>query len=183
MFDHSSTPSDLPQDDFCFAVPSLPIDKRHLEQLLKDVLKVIETGEELLATHRYERHVMENDLLEWREDSDRPMEANLGYAPDKRLPQLIKLGIERKATFMRIAQLLGKNIDGLSEEEAATSAVDAVEELRRQIGVPARIRDIGGTEDQLAVFAEKTFTMKRLRWVIPRKSTLADFEEILRQAF
>lgn len=39
MFDHSSTPSDLPQDDFCSAVPSLPIDKRHLEQLLEDVVE------------------------------------------------------------------------------------------------------------------------------------------------
>jgi hypothetical protein len=39
MFDHSSTPSDLPQDEFCSAVPSLPIDKRHLEQLLEDVVE------------------------------------------------------------------------------------------------------------------------------------------------
>ncbi len=75
MSDHSFTPSDLPQDDLCFAVPPLPTNKRHLEQLLKDVLKVIGTGEKLSATHRYERHVMENDLLEWRENSDRPMEA------------------------------------------------------------------------------------------------------------
>ncbi len=100
------------------------------------------------------------------------------------LPYVMRFNLpERKATFGRIAQLLGKNIDGLSEDAAATSAIDAVEELRHQIGIPARIRDIGGTEDQLPVFAEKAFTMKRLRWVNPRKSTLADFEEILRQAF
>ncbi len=100
------------------------------------------------------------------------------------LPYVMRFNLlERTKTFARIAELLGQDVSGLDEEEAAESAIAAVEQLRREIGIPEKIRDIGGTEDQIPTFAEKAFTLKRLQWVNPRKSTLADFEAILRNAF
>lgn len=100
------------------------------------------------------------------------------------LPYVMRFNLpERKKTFARIARLLGEDIDGMSEDQAAERAIAAVEKLRGDIGIPARIRELGGTEDQLPLFAEKAFALKRLQWVNPRKSTLDDFVAILKAAF
>ncbi len=100
------------------------------------------------------------------------------------LPFVMRFNLpERKATFARIAELLGEDTSGLDEDAAAERAITAVEKLRAAIGIPQRIRDIGGREDQLSTFAEKAFAIRRLQWVNPRKSTLKDFEDILRAAF
>ncbi len=100
------------------------------------------------------------------------------------LPFVMRFNLpERKATFARIAELLGEDTSGLDEDAAAERAITAVEKLRAAIGIPQRIRDIGGSEDQLSTFAEKAFAIRRLQWVNPRKSTLQDFEQILRTAF
>ncbi len=99
------------------------------------------------------------------------------------LPYVMRFNLpERKKTFGRIAALLGADVAGLDEDAAAEKAISQVEQLRRDIGIPQRIRDIGGTADQLATFAEKAFALKRLQWVNPRKSTIEDFQQILRDA-
>ena len=67
----SSAPSAVSQDDPCGAIPPLPTNKYHLEQLSRDVSKVIEAGEELFKAHKYECHVVENDLIDWQENSER----------------------------------------------------------------------------------------------------------------
>ena len=100
------------------------------------------------------------------------------------LPFVMRFNLpERTQTFARIAELLGEETGGLDESSAAERAVAAVEQLRRDIGIPQNIREIGGREDQLPTFAEKAFELRRLQWVNPRKSTLQDFEDILRAAF
>ncbi len=100
------------------------------------------------------------------------------------LPYVMRFNLpERKATFARIASLLGEDVNGLNEDQAAEQAIVAVEKLRRAIGIPERIRDIGGREEQLPTFAEKAFQIRRLQWVNPRRSTLEDFNAILRSAF
>ena len=58
-----------------------------------------------------------------------------------------------------------------------------MEDLRRRIGIPERIRDLGGREEQLPDFAEKAFALDRLKGVNPREATLEDLEQILRAAF
>lgn len=57
------------------------------------------------------------------------------------------------------------------------------EDLRRQIGIPLRIRDLGGREEQLPGFAMKAHALDRLTGVNPRKVTVKDLEQILRDAF
>ena len=100
------------------------------------------------------------------------------------LPYVMRFNLTaRKKSFVSIASLLGQEVEGLSADEAAHSAIKAVEDLRRRIGIPERIRDLGGREEQLSDFAEKAFALDRLKGVNPREATLEDLEQILRDAF
>ena len=100
------------------------------------------------------------------------------------LPFVMRFNLpERRATFARIAALLGEPTTGLDEATAAGLAISAVENLKRAISIPERIRDIGGREDQLVRFAAKSFAIKRLMMVNPRQPTEADLLGILREAF
>jgi alcohol dehydrogenase class IV len=89
----------------------------------------------------------------------------------------------RVPEFAAIARLLGENVTGLSDALAADRAVTAVEKLRTDIGIPARLRDLGAKESQLREFAEKAFGIKRILRVNPRAVTVDDLEGILRAAF
>jgi len=100
------------------------------------------------------------------------------------LPYVMRFNLpERKPTFARIAGLLGEDTSGMNEEDAAELAITAVERIKREIGIPERIRDIGGAPIQLPLFAEKSFAIARLRWVNPRVSTQKDILSILASAF
>jgi alcohol dehydrogenase len=100
------------------------------------------------------------------------------------LPYVMRFNLPaRKKAFGRIASLLGRDIAGLSIDEAAHSAIEGVECLRSRIGIPERIRDLGGREDQLSGFAEKAFALDRLKGVNPREATRKDLEQILRDAY
>ncbi|HEY2415303.1 MAG TPA: iron-containing alcohol dehydrogenase [Pirellulaceae bacterium] len=88
----------------------------------------------------------------------------------------------RKAAFAKIAALLGENVNGLSEDVAAERAVVAVERIRAAIGIPRRLRDLGVRREQLPIFAEKAFAIKRLMDTNPRQPTQADLLEILERA-
>jgi alcohol dehydrogenase class IV len=100
------------------------------------------------------------------------------------LPHVMRFNLEaRPAAFARIAALLGENITGLSETEAAHRAVEAVDRLKADIGIPARLRDLGVTQEQLPLFAEKAFALKRILRVNPRPVSQADLEKILRSAW
>ena len=81
----------------------------------------------------------------------------------------------------RVAAQLGGA--ALSQEAAAERAVAAVEKLRLAIGIPPRIRDIGGTREQLPAFAAKAFAIKRLLAVNPRPASEADLLGILEAAY
>lgn len=100
------------------------------------------------------------------------------------LPYVMRFNLpERQAAFARVARLLGEPVDGLSEAAAAACAITAVEKLKRAVGIPDRIRDIGGREEQLPRFAEKAFAIKRLLLVNPRRASQQDLLEILRAAY
>ena len=99
------------------------------------------------------------------------------------LPFVMRFNLPlRQREFARVAQLLGQDVSGLAEAAAAERAVTAVEELKRRIGIPERLRDLGTQESQLAGFAEKAFTIKRILRVNPRPVTQADIEAIFRAA-
>ncbi len=89
----------------------------------------------------------------------------------------------RKPAFAKIATLLGENTAGLSPDAAAERAIAAVERIRAAIGIPLRLRDLGVKREQLAGFAEKAFTIKRLMNNNPRTPTQQDLLAIYEQAF
>ena len=100
------------------------------------------------------------------------------------LPFVMKFNLpQRRAKFARIAKLLGEDVQGLDEEAAAQKAIDAIVQLKKDIGIPERIRDLGGKEAQLPGFAEKSFQIKRLMDLNPRTPTQADLLAMLQDAF
>jgi alcohol dehydrogenase class IV len=100
------------------------------------------------------------------------------------LPYVMRFNLPvRLREFATIAQLLGEDVTGLEEEQAAERAVAAVERLRADIGIPARLRDLGVRPEQLRPFAEKAFGIKRILRVNPRPVTVADLEGILQAAY
>ncbi|MBC7854766.1 MAG: iron-containing alcohol dehydrogenase [Pirellulaceae bacterium] len=100
------------------------------------------------------------------------------------LPYVMRFNLpERKAAFARVAELLGEDISGLTEDSAAERAITAVDRLRSEIGIPHRIRDIGGKRNQLPEFAAKAFAIKRLMAVNPRRASEADLLGILEAAY
>ena len=100
------------------------------------------------------------------------------------LPYVMRFNLPaRIAEFKRIAQLLGEDTTGLTDLEAAERAISAVERLRAAIGIPQRIRELGGTREQLPLFAQKSFAIKRLMVLNGRCPTEADLLGILQAAY
>jgi alcohol dehydrogenase class IV len=100
------------------------------------------------------------------------------------LPYVMRFNLPvRQSTFARVAALLGENVCRDDEAQAAEKAIAAVERIKRQIGIPTRIRDLGGTAEQLAAFAAKAHAIQRLRWVNPRDASEEELLAILQAAF
>lgn len=100
------------------------------------------------------------------------------------LPYVMRYNLPtRKAAFARIAACLGENVVGLSEDSAAERAIAAVERIRKAIGIPERLRELSVKHEQLPLFAEKAFAIKRLMNTNPRRPTQADLLAILEEAF
>jgi alcohol dehydrogenase len=100
------------------------------------------------------------------------------------LPFVMRFNLPaRRREFANIARLLGEDVAGLDEGQAAERAVTAVERLRGDIGIPGRLRELGVRPKQLRPFAEKAFAVKRILRVNPRPVTADDLEGILKAAF
>jgi alcohol dehydrogenase class IV len=100
------------------------------------------------------------------------------------LPHVMRFHLDvRTAEFARIAELMGEKVAGLSKAAAAERAIAAVDRLRANIGVPARLRDLGVTQEMLPAFAEKAAGIRRILRVNPREVTGADVLGIYQAAW
>lgn len=100
------------------------------------------------------------------------------------LPFVMQYNLPRRVPqFARIAALLGEDVTGLSTEDAAQRAIEAVAQLKRDIGIPERLRDLGAQLEHLPGWAKKAFAVKRILRVNPRVPTLEDLEGILAAAY
>jgi len=100
------------------------------------------------------------------------------------LPSVMRFNLPvRQAEFAAIARLLGEDVSGLTIEAAAERGVTAVEQLRKDIGIPLRLRDLGVRREQLRPFAEKAAAIKRIIRVNPRPVTVEEVEGIYETAF
>jgi alcohol dehydrogenase len=100
------------------------------------------------------------------------------------LPWVMRYNLPaRVGEFAAIARLLGENVAGLTAEQAAGKAVEAVDRLRTAIGIPARLRELGVRQDQLRGFAERAAAIRRVLRVNPRELTLDNIVAIYQSAF
>jgi alcohol dehydrogenase len=89
----------------------------------------------------------------------------------------------RTQELAKIAQLLGADTSKISEQAAAELAINRVNDLRAAIGIPGRIRELGGKREQLPEFAAKSFAIKRLMATTPCPTSEAKLLSILEDAF
>ena len=59
--------------------------------------------------------------------------------------------------YGRIARAMGVNTEGMTDEEAAKAAVDAVKQLSLDLGIPQTLREIGIPEEALPQLANDAF--------------------------
>ncbi len=81
-----------------------------------------------------------------------------------------------------VARLLDEEVSGLSAWEAAGRAVGAVQRLKKEIGIPMRLRELGVKEAELRFLAEATAQITRLLRANPRPLDVDSLEAILRRA-
>jgi alcohol dehydrogenase class IV len=84
------------------------------------------------------------------------------------LPYVMRFNLEKR---VRETALIGNSLlvpVVPDVRECAESTIRAIEQLRADIGIPTRLRDIGVTEAMLPGFATKAFAIKRLMRVNPR---------------
>lgn len=99
------------------------------------------------------------------------------------LPYVMRFNLkERPAETRRIAHLLGEDTAGKSDAESGEICIAAIENLKREIGIPERLSDIGVTQSQLSEFARKSFEITRLMKLNPRPPSEEDLLKILKAA-
>jgi alcohol dehydrogenase class IV len=100
------------------------------------------------------------------------------------LPFVMRYNLPARVGAMaRLAFLLGAEVASSDPTVLAEAAIAAVEQLRADIGIPRRLRDLGVTAEMLPGFAEKAFAIKRLMRVNPRMPTQEDILAIYRSAY
>jgi alcohol dehydrogenase class IV len=91
------------------------------------------------------------------------------------LPYVMRYNLPSRVTALaELTHFLRGPCRTTEPQDIAEGVIQAVEQLRADIGIPTRLRDIGVTEDMLPGFAEKAFAIKRLMRVNPRMPQSAD---------
>jgi len=85
--------------------------------------------------------------------------------------------------FAEIAGWLGEDVAGMSAADAGALCVEAIQRLKRDVGLPMRLRDLGVREADLPPMAEQAATYQRLLRLSPRPLDVAALEGILRSAW
>ncbi len=85
--------------------------------------------------------------------------------------------------YTRIAQLLGKDVDGLSPLESASLAVEAVLDLEDAISMSCQLKDYNIREEDLPLLIEGAMKQARLFVPNPRDLDEDDVRSIYQQAF
>jgi len=99
------------------------------------------------------------------------------------LPFVMRFNLPgREAEMARIARLLGAETAGLDDHAAALTGIRRIELLKRAIGIPERLRDLGVGVEHLPMLAEKTFAIQRILRVNPRTVSLSDLMAVLESA-
>lgn len=83
--------------------------------------------------------------------------------------------------FADIAKAMGEKVEGLSLEEAADRAIDAIKKLASEIGIPSGLKELGAQEQDLEILAGNA--MKDVcRLTNPRELSKEEIIEIYKRA-
>jgi len=100
------------------------------------------------------------------------------------LPHVIRYnipGIPERYGVM--ANLMGRDVEGLSSMEAAELAVEAVQDLLSQIAIPYRLRDYGIPGEAIPRLVEGGMSYARLFVINPRDLTEQDVRSVYEEAY
>ena len=84
--------------------------------------------------------------------------------------------------FARVAIAMGRPVQQWPTLDAAQAAVQAIEAMCLDLGIPPRLRDVGVTEDLFDDMAQLCTQANYNRWN-PRHTTTADFRALFEKAF
>ncbi len=84
--------------------------------------------------------------------------------------------------FAEIAGWLSEDVTGMSDIDAAQLCVEAIQSLKRDVGLPRRLRDIGINDAHIRPMAEQAITYARLVRMSARPLTVDVLEHILHSA-
>jgi alcohol dehydrogenase len=81
-----------------------------------------------------------------------------------------------------IAEAMGVKVEGMSKQDAASAAADAVADLVKKIGLPTRLSELGIAEADIVLIALDAMT-EIPTLANPRKCTVELIDGVIRQAF
>lgn len=84
--------------------------------------------------------------------------------------------------YARVGEALGVPAEG-SVRQRAERAVEAVQELNVDVGLPTRLRDVGVTEEMIKEMAHNAYKIDLNWWTNPRAVSEAVMEQLYREAF
>src|SRR5690625_4613878 len=90
--------------------------------------------------------------------------------------------ISNPKRFAEIAELLGENIEGLTEMEAADRAIDAMIRISEDVGITTNIKDLGAKPEDFEKMAENALKDGNA-FSNPRKGTKEEIIELFQQAY
>jgi len=98
-------------------------------------------------------------------------------------PAAMRFNIEGvPGRYAEVAESMGLDVSGLSEEDAALEAVAAVEDLIDRVDLPSSLRELGVDEDDLPEIAEKSLDTIEIH-DNPREADADDLLEVARDAY
>lgn len=99
------------------------------------------------------------------------------------LPRVMKFNLPASPQkFADIAEAMGADIRSLSVRQAAEKALEMVETLSADVGVPRYLDDVGATKDKIPAMVERAMADNPIT-TNPRPVTPADVEKLYRESF
>ena len=98
------------------------------------------------------------------------------------LPYVMEFNLTaRLSKFAVVAEVLGADIAGLDEREAAQTAIDAIWRLNQDLDIPTKLGDVGVKKSGIRTMAKAAMLSGNIT-VNPRKTSQNDLETIFKQA-
>ncbi|MDD1792107.1 L-threonine dehydrogenase [Enterovibrio sp. ZSDZ42] len=98
------------------------------------------------------------------------------------LPHVQKYNVQVSASRLRdVAKAMGVNVDNLSAEQGAEAAIEAIQVLSKDVGIPAGLEALGVKADDFPVLAENALK-DACGFTNPKQATHEEICEIFRSA-